>query len=192
MAVKIDFQPYNEAWPQVFEEERQRLSSQLSGMEPVIEHIGSTAVPGLGACPIIDILVGLPAGTVPSSAVEPLTELGYCYYSCYKVDGHNGHFFARLSKLAGLTFETESQIPQSGAFPPTHHLHLITFDSHHWHRHLAYRDYLRRHAMARDAYHRLKAKLARKGAEGLNDYANAKAAFFGRMEWLVELGGGDV
>ena len=57
--MKIELEAYNTAWPDAFYIEKEMLNSLMGQANPVIEHIGSTAVPGLSAKPIIDIMVGL-------------------------------------------------------------------------------------------------------------------------------------
>jgi GrpB-like predicted nucleotidyltransferase (UPF0157 family) len=72
--------PYDPAWPRLFEEERERLETALaSWLEGGIHHIGSTAVPGLAAKPIIDMLAGVRNLAEARAAEEPLAALGYAY-----------------------------------------------------------------------------------------------------------------
>ena len=190
MPTKIEIAAYSDAWIPAFEKERQLLATHLQGLHPQIEHIGSTAVKGLGAKPVIDIMVGLPAGEALALSVAPLTELGYCYYRCYESAMPERRFFARLKNLPGQAFEKETQLPERDLFPPTHHIHMVIHGSSFWKRHLAFRDYLRTHPMARDAYHRMKVKLANGTWESSNDYAEAKTGFIRSIERLMGLGGG--
>ncbi|MCO6479782.1 MAG: GrpB family protein [Phaeodactylibacter sp.] len=189
MAEKIDIVPYDPAWAEAFELESRRLKARLNGMNTRIEHIGSTAVEGLGAKPIIDILAGIEEGETLESMVGPLLDCGYCYYSCYDKKIPGRLFFARLEKQQRQVFETLEQLPPLDQFPSTHHLHVVAYGSFHWKRHLAFRDYLRTHSMARDAYHRMKVKLAKGTWESGNDYAEAKTGFIRSIERLIELMG---
>ena len=52
--------PYGSHWPRRFAEERLVLAAVFAGTEAVIEHVGRTAVPGLGSKPVIDVMVGVP------------------------------------------------------------------------------------------------------------------------------------
>ena len=58
--MRIKLVPYNPEWPSEFEAARESISNALNEDKIVIEHIGSTAVPGLGAKPVIDIMIGIP------------------------------------------------------------------------------------------------------------------------------------
>jgi len=184
--MNIYISPYDQNWPGAFEAEREQLAKLLAGWNPLIEHIGSTAVEGLGAKPIIDILIGVSVdGKVLSEVIHPLIEAGYCYFPCYEKQLPERCFLARIKGLASATFSEEQDLPDRLAHPHTHHLHLVAHGSPFWKRHLAFRDYLRTHPMARDAYHRMKLKLAEGSWESVDDYAQAKSAFIRRMEWLI-------
>lgn len=187
MAIKIEIVPYDPAWPQAFERERRQLEAGLEALQARVEHIGSTSVEGLGAKPIIDIMVGVDRPESLAAAVGPLLEIGYCYYPLYEPEMPERRFFARLRDQQGQVYERFDQLPPRGQFPPTHHLHLVACDSPFWRRHLAFRVYLRAHSMARDAYHRMKMKLANGTWESTNDYAEAKTGFIRRIERLIEL-----
>ncbi|MCB9295919.1 MAG: GrpB family protein [Lewinellaceae bacterium] len=186
---KIEIAPYDPAWAVAFESERLQLAVHLEHFQARVEHIGSTAVEGLGAKPIIDILVGIEKEELFGSVVNPLLDCGYCYYSCYEKKMPERLFFARLTKLQRQVFEDPGQLPPRDQFPPTHHLHVVAYGSSSWKRHLAFRDYLRTHSMARDAYYRLKVKLAKGTWESGNDYADAKTGFIRGIERLIELTG---
>jgi len=189
MAIKIEIVPYNPAWAEAFEQERRQLEAQLGMLQARIEHIGSTAVAGLGAKPVIDIMVGLESREAINEVVAPLLDLGYCYYSCFEAEIPERRFFARLCNLQRQVYHDRRQLPPRDQFQPTHHLQVVPYDSLWWKRHLAFRDYLRTHSMARDAYHRMKVKLAKGTWEGANDYAEAKTGFIRRIEWLIGLNG---
>ncbi len=189
MVSKIDIAPYDPAWTEAFERESQCLKAQLRPVKARVEHIGSTAVEGLGAKPIIDILVGVEHADLLNAVVAPLLESGYCYYPCYEKEMPERRFFARLNKLQRMVFEDIGHLPLREECSPTHHLHVVAYGSPFWKRHLAFRDYLRTHSMARDAYHRMKIKLANGTWESGNDYAEAKTGFIRGIERLIELTG---
>lgn len=189
MAIKIDISPYDPAWAAAFEQESRRLKAILGSVNARIEHIGSTAVEGLGAKPIIDILAGIEEEELLDAVAGPLLDSGYCYYPCFEKKMPERRFFARLNKLQRQVFEDLSQLPRYGESSPTHHVHVVAYGSPSWKRHLAFRDYLRTHSMARDAYHRMKVKLANGTWERGDDYAEAKTGFIRGIERLIELMG---
>ena len=69
--------PYHEAWPSLFDEERMRLERALGSSARGIEHVGSTAVPGLAAKPILDIVVGVGSLRDAECCIRLLEQLGY-------------------------------------------------------------------------------------------------------------------
>jgi GrpB-like predicted nucleotidyltransferase (UPF0157 family) len=68
---------YSAGWPGLFAEHRERIRAALGPRAGSVEHIGSTSVPGLGAKPIIDILVTVPDITAEEDYLDPLVEAGY-------------------------------------------------------------------------------------------------------------------
>ena len=150
--------PYDPAWPRLFEEERRRLESVLSPwLEGPIEHIGSTAVPGLAAKPVIDIMAGV--RDLPSSldARDVLVSLDYMYFP-YRPDVM--HWFCKPSPAHR-----------------THHLHLVPVTSSLWSERLAFRDYLRSSPAAAAEYAALKAPLAARHCLDREAYTDAKGEF---------------
>ena len=188
MPQHISIQAYDEQWPLAFQQESQQLRQCLQPLQPRIEHIGSTAVEGLGGKPVIDILVGCPAVEDLDKAVPLLQEHGYCYYPCFEAEFRDRRFFARLKAFPATAFHDLDELPDREQHPPSHHLHLVAYDSVFWKRHLSFRDYLRQHPIARDSYYRMKVKLAKGIWESHADYAQAKRAFIRQIERLAELG----
>jgi GrpB-like predicted nucleotidyltransferase (UPF0157 family) len=60
MTHRVNIVAHDPEWPRRFDEERRVLAAVFAGSDAIIEHIGSTAVPGLGAKPVIDVLIGVP------------------------------------------------------------------------------------------------------------------------------------
>jgi GrpB-like predicted nucleotidyltransferase (UPF0157 family) len=162
----VEIVPYDPSWPERFEEEeitlRQAIAAWLVGP---IEYIGSTAVPGLAAKPVIDIMAGV--GTLDASrpAIAALVELGYCY-APYRADSE--HWFCKPSP----------------AFR-THHLHLIPIGSPRWRESLAFRDYLRSHSQIAGEYEDLKRRLAVEHHFEREAYTEAKGPFVARITDLA-------
>jgi GrpB-like predicted nucleotidyltransferase (UPF0157 family) len=150
--------PYNAAWPARFDEERERLDAVIGGWAAGgIHHVGSTAVPGLAAKPIIDILVGVEDLASSRACFPALARLGYLY-APYRAD--EMHWFCKP--------DTRRR---------THHLHLMPTHSRRFQDELAFRDRLRANAdQARD-YANLKQRLAARYEHDREAYTEAKASF---------------
>jgi GrpB-like predicted nucleotidyltransferase (UPF0157 family) len=154
----IELVSYDAAWPGMFEEEcaqlRRVLEPWLAGP---IEHIGSTAIPGLGAKPVIDIMAGVDSLEGSRPAIAAATTIGYCYFP-YQTDLK--HWFCKPSP----TFRT-------------HHLHLVPLGSPQWIRPIAFREYLRAHRSVAAEYEAVKRRLAAEFRLDREAYTNAKAPF---------------
>lgn len=130
-----------------------------------IEHIGSTAVPGLAAKPIIDIMVGLENFALADSLVPRVTTLGYEYVQKYEAVMPLRRYFRRDTNGAR-----------------SHHLHMVAVGGEFWERHLLFRDYLRQHPDVAADYAALKRQLAAREWHDVNDYADAKTEFIRSIE----------
>jgi GrpB-like predicted nucleotidyltransferase (UPF0157 family) len=168
--MQIVLAPYNPEWPSEFENEKNRIGTVLSPEWAVVEHIGSTSVPGLAAKPVIDILVGLRDFDRAMEAVDSLESIGYAYLPQYE----DTMPYRRL-----LILEEENKRSVN--------LHMVAIDTEFWERHLRFRDYLRSHPEVRDAYNQLKTDLAQKDWASVNDYAQAKTEFIRRVEAQAKL-----
>lgn len=166
---RIDIVPYDPAWPASFEAEaaelRRLLPSELVGR---IEHFGSTAVPGLAAKPIIDMMVEVPSLAVVAQRIAPiLTPLGY-------------EFFWRDAErgLPGIAYAWFIKRDAEGH--RTHHIHCLEARSSEWER-LLFRDYLRAHPEAAREYDALKRSIAEKHPDDRVAYSKAKTGFVRRV-----------
>jgi Uncharacterized conserved protein len=121
-----------------------------------LEHTGSTAIPGLCAKPVLDVLGGIPVGASFEPYVERLAQADYIHRGTQGIPGRE--FFRRGT-------------------PRAYHLHLTTQGSQFWRDHLAFRDYLRAHADARDEYASLKQVLAQQFPNDRESYIEAKTEF---------------
>src|SRR5262245_16782986 len=129
--------PYTAVWATLFQEERARLRHTLGAHAQDIQHVGSTAVPGLAAKPILDLAIAVAGESDIFASVPLLATLGYTYRG--DRGPHEGHFFDR---------GPEPQL--------THYLHMLSVHSLGWRNYLRFRNYLLAHPEARDAYQRLK------------------------------------
>lgn len=145
---------YRPEWAVAFAEERGRLAAALGLAAPDLEHIGSTAVAGMLAKPIIDILIGF-AGVPPPSIIQKLIELGYDFLG---EAGVPGRLYLR----------------RRGTGPTN--LQLVAKGGSHWTNNIALRDYLRCSAEARERYRRAKTAALAGGATTLLAYSEAKSA----------------
>lgn len=149
---------YDGAWPVRFEKERAALAATIGEwVFGGIHHVGSTAVPGLDAKPIIDILVGVRDLNESRACFDPLVALGY-KYAPHRAD--EMHWFCKPHPLRR-----------------THHLHLVPAGSPRLRDELAFRDHLREHRHDAQQYAALKRQLARQFRDGREGYTAAKADF---------------
>jgi GrpB-like predicted nucleotidyltransferase (UPF0157 family) len=149
---------YSESWPVLFKAEAALLQTALEPwLVAQIEHVGSTAVPGLGAKPIIDIMAPVQDLEASRQAIEAAQSVGYCYYP-YKPD--QMHWFCKPTPAAR-----------------THHLHLIPWESRLWQERLAFRDALRKSPALAQHYGNLKLGLAAQYPLDREAYTEAKAPF---------------
>ncbi len=152
--------PYDPVWPHQYEEEKTRILAVIAPYVVCIEHMGSTAVPGLAAKPVIDILIAVHSLADAPLFLPPLASLGYVY-----IQKHESMFPERryLHRLVNGQH--------------THHLHVVEQDSNFFNVQIAFRDYLRRHTDARDQYAVLKLDLAQRYRNDRDAYTDAKSAF---------------
>jgi GrpB-like predicted nucleotidyltransferase (UPF0157 family) len=133
---------YDPLWPAAFEDEKLRLVKALGPVAKGIEHYGSTAVPGLCAKPILDIIVGISPLSEWERCKPALESLGYDYAEGAGVPGH--YIFGRGRD------RTER----------THLLHVVEYLGESWRGSLAFREELRRDASLRESYAREKERAA--------------------------------
>lgn len=155
---------YDPEWPRKYAEEETRIQGAIGEYVLSVEHIGSTAVAGLSAKPIIDIMVGVRTLAEAEACIDPLTRLGYEYCPEFEDAMPQRRYFRKVS---------------SGAH--THHVHMET-DSRFWDRHLRFRDYLRDHPDTARQYEVLKRELAETHRHDVASYGVAKSQFIEEIE----------
>jgi GrpB-like predicted nucleotidyltransferase (UPF0157 family) len=162
----VEIVPYSPSWPRQFEEEEQPLRRALAPwLVGPVEHIGSTAIPGLAAKPVIDIMAGVETLAASRPAIVALADLGYCY-APYRTDSE--HWFCKPSPAVR-----------------THHLHLIPLESPRWSEAIAFRDYLRAHPQIAAEYVDLKRRLAEVYRFDREAYTELKGPFIARITALA-------
>jgi GrpB-like predicted nucleotidyltransferase (UPF0157 family) len=147
---------YDSAWPELFRLEALRIAASLAPLTLRLEHVGSTAIPGLVAKPVLDILGGYePPGDV-SAIIPALERAEYIHRGDQGIPGRE--FFRR-------------------GRPRAYHLHLTAVGTGFWHEHLDFRELLRSDAGVRDAYGTLKRDLASRYPLDREAYIEGKGPF---------------
>ena len=148
--------PYDTTWPLEFAAEADRIERACAGLPIRLEHIGSTAIPGMSAKPVIDILAGRPGNMSGEKYVAAFRQLGYEHKGAYGIPGRN--YFRR-------------------GVPRTHHVHLVSWSSDFWHDHLLFRDYLRENPDSAREYETIKREIAETYMFDKENYTDAKGPF---------------
>jgi GrpB-like predicted nucleotidyltransferase (UPF0157 family) len=166
MGTTVALCEYSSAWPDQFNRARDAIQVAVQVENTVIEHIGSTAIPGLAAKPVVDIMLGLPSLDDPVGPIqEPLGNIGYLWMEAYLERLPNRLFFYR----------------ENSDGQRTEHLHVVVYEGPEWKRHLLFRDYLRAHPDVAGEYERLKRDLAPKFADTTR-YSDAKTPWIRAIE----------
>ena len=154
----VEVVSYDPAWPERFAAEERLLGSTLrQWLAGPIEHIGRTAVPGLAAKPVIDIMVPVTSLEESHGSISVVATAGYVYFP-YKP--HLMHWFCKPSPAVR-----------------THHLHLVPHGSDLWRQRLAFRDALRSDSELAAEYAELKFYLAARFRHDREAYTEAKEPF---------------
>jgi GrpB-like predicted nucleotidyltransferase (UPF0157 family) len=153
----IVLQEHRPEWAQDFQEEKAKILEKIGDRVIDVMHIGSTAIRGIAAKPILDIGISIAHFDRGLQCVEPLAALGYLY------KGENGiaerHYF------------------RTNAAVITGHIHMFTVDHPALRDHLLFRDYLNEHPQEALRYHELKQQLARQNSNDREQYTLGKATF---------------
>jgi GrpB-like predicted nucleotidyltransferase (UPF0157 family) len=150
--------PYDPRWAELFARESGRIRAALTARSLTleIEHMGSTAVPGLSAKPIVDILAGWDRAEELPLVIDTLKDAGYVHRGEQDIPGRE--FFRRGE-------------------PRQYHLHLAQYRGTFWRDHLAFRDLLRADAGVAGAYQALKLTLAEQYPRDREAYIAGKTEF---------------
>lgn len=156
----VTIAPYSPDWPLAFAQLRDELLRYFAPLRVEVEHIGSTAVPGLSAKPVIDVLLGADSLAAIETRIVALARSGYAYRPTYEMDLPLRRYFVRAEGVL-----------------PRVHLHAVVIGSAIWREHLAYRDALRSNDHLLDAYQSLKVELADRFRHDKSAYQAAKGSF---------------
>jgi len=149
---------YDVGWPDEFARERQRILELLGAYIVELEHYGSTAIPGLAAKPIIDMLAGVHKVDEAPVAARSLYDIGYTDFGV-QVPGR------RLFTRGGRANEA------------THHLHFVVYRSPAWYEPLQFGDRLRADPVLAQQYAQLKRELAARYGRDVREYSKGKSEF---------------
>ncbi len=165
----VQLAPYDPTWPQLFEQERAVLADTLlPWLVGPIEHIGSTAIQGMAAKPVIDIMAAVRDLDSSRPAIVELSKVGYCYWPYRETIMH---WFCKPSEAIR-----------------THHLHLVPIGSQLWLDRLTFRDFLRGNPNVAADYASLKQELARRYEWDREAYTDGKRPFVERILELAARG----
>ncbi|MEH7544036.1 GrpB family protein [Bacillus thuringiensis] len=167
MDQQIVIKAYQKDWVEEYIKEKEKFCSLLGQEIIAVEHIGSTAVEGLGAKPLIDMMIGVTDLQITENWIEVLSEIGYEYVP---KDATNWSFFRKGKWRAG-----------------THHLHIYIYNSDEWRNNILFRDFLISHEWARKEYRELKERLAITYAFDRVSYTKAKAPFIRKILELARI-----
>jgi GrpB-like predicted nucleotidyltransferase (UPF0157 family) len=153
---------YDPRWPDLFEAEKKRILDAIGPRALAIEHVGSTAVPGMMAKPVIDLMVGTrDVATTADACTAPLQNIGY---ECVPLPAiMDRRFFRRGAWLLECMY----------------HLHMVELGGETWHRYTLFRDVLRAYPDVARSYQELKQQLAA-------EYRFDRAAYTAAKNWFVE------
>jgi GrpB-like predicted nucleotidyltransferase (UPF0157 family) len=152
---------YNPQWPLIFEKEKASILAIAGEHIEDIQHVGSTAVPGLAAKPIVDIMIAVYNLSLVEKCVELIASLNYGYLGEFGIPER--HFFRKP--------------PSDDWQERAHNIHMVLKGSNQWENQTRFRDYLRTHPETRQAYQDLKRALAKRFVNDRNGYTDAKQDF---------------
>jgi GrpB-like predicted nucleotidyltransferase (UPF0157 family)/predicted acetyltransferase len=159
----IELAPYDTRWPTMAALEIKKLCEIFSSNQIVdIQHVGSTAIPGMRSKPIIDIQIAVTSlEAIKSIAIDLLKKLGYEYWD-------ENPDPTRLFFVKGMPPFGEKR---------THHVHIVELKSKHWQGKIYFRDYLISHPETAREYEQLKMKLAKEYQYDREQYTEEKSDF---------------
>lgn len=153
---------YDTRWPDLFEAEKERILDAIGPRVLAIEHVGSTAVPGMPAKPVIDVMAGTrDVGATADDCAAPLQNIGYEHIPRPALSDRR--MFRRGAWLLECMY----------------HLHMVEMDGITWRRYMVFRDVLRADPVVARSYQELKRQLA-------VEYRFDRAAYTTAKNWFVE------
>lgn len=163
MARKVEVVAHDPAWAQMFAEGAQQIAAVFGEEIVAVYHIGSTAIAGIKAKPILDFLVEVRDIEKVDQFNDKMVALGYQPRGEYGLPGRR--YFVKQRGETHL-----------------HHIHTYQSDHPDLQRHLDFRDYMRAHPQEAQAYSRLKERLARQFPTDIDSYVAGKDAFIKEID----------
>ena len=152
--------PYRPEWPSLFEQEKRRILAAIGQHVLDVQHVGSTAIPGMLAKPILDIGIAVESFEEATVCIAPMEALRYRYRGELGIPYR--HYFVRGE-------------------PRTHQVHMLEREGPEWGRMLLFRDFLRAHVEARRAYADLKQRVATVHSADVERYTKEKGPFIEKI-----------
>jgi GrpB-like predicted nucleotidyltransferase (UPF0157 family) len=152
----VSLKDYTPLWVDLYREEEERIREAVGHLIVDLQHIGSTAIPGIKAKPILDMMAGVAQLEKALLCKVPLAALGYDYIAHAGIA--NDYVFGK-------------------GVARTHYLHVVEYGGNKWTNHLCFRDRLRSDPELARAYGRLKEELSRKFSDSRAKYHDAKSKF---------------
>ncbi|GAA0746559.1 GrpB family protein [Ideonella azotifigens] len=165
--MKVRVLPPNPDWRVEFDSEAAQIHAALANLDIEVHHIGSTAIHGVFAKPIIDMLLTVPSLATVDDNAQAMQALGYEAMGEFGIPGRR---YFRKNSPDGIR---------------THQVHAFERGSEGASRHLAFRDYMNAHAEAAQAYSALKQRLAISFPDDIQGYMDGKNAFVKHHEALA-------
>lgn len=162
--MQVEVVPHDPLWRDAFEAEAKQVADALGENVVAVRHIGSTAIPGIYAKPIIDLLVEVGDIAEVDGRSAAMESLGYEVMGEYGIPGRR---YFRKDNQAGIR---------------THHIHAFESGSAEAERHLAFRDYMLAHPADAREYSELKRRLAREHPQNMDGYIDGKDGFIKEMD----------
>lgn len=155
---KVIVVPYDKTWKSAFEEIKNEIESVIGDLIIGIEHVGSTSVEGLSAKPIIDIDVVIKDYSILDDVIDKLGAIGYIH------EGNLG-----IEDREAFKYEDKPHLQN-------HHLYVCPQQSKELHRHITFRNFLRKNAEAAKRYGAVKEKAAQLFPDDIEQYIAYKSA----------------
>ena len=157
---QVRLHPYTPLWAKLYQQEKEQIKTAIGHLIVDIQHIGSTAIPGIKAKPVLDMMAGVKRLEDALLCQAPLAAIGYEYIA-------------------------DAGIPNDYVFGTgvvqTHLLHVVEYGSREWTSNLYFRDALRSDPNLAREYEALKVELSRKFSNSRAEYTAAKSAFISKV-----------
>ncbi len=164
MSAPVIIVKYNPKWPELFREERKKILVKIVGLGIQVEHIGGTAVPGLGAKPIIDIMIGIEGLSDAEKCITLLEEIGY------------------ILKAKSVEDVSERKALAKSINGTKIHIYIVEANTDNWEKNILFRNYLLAHPETAKEYNKLKVELAKNYKNDQIAYTKGKAKFIKKVE----------